>query len=245
MFFKILKTKKQPSKTNQGFTPTPIPFARMKTTGWHNSNHLRGEENASKKIGVSSQRERGFTLIELLVVFFIMATILAVIVPDYLSYSTKADLDNLTLDVALTIREAQSYGAGVKVNAAGNFDTAYGVHFSLNNSNQFIFFEDTNGNELYTPSIDTIINTYTMKSGYTINDLCTQGAGSSNVRCKANNVNYIDIVFRRPNPEATISRNNIFLGDDGSQDDAWIKLASPDGGISSVHATSMGRISVE
>src|SRR3989304_202002 len=100
----------------------------------------------------SLKNNKGFTIIELVVVFFIMASILAVVIPGYLEYSTKLDLENLALDVALTIREAQGYGAGSKVSSAGIFDIPYGVHFDINNPNQFIFFENTdNSDNMYKP----------------------------------------------------------------------------------------------
>jgi type II secretory pathway pseudopilin PulG len=192
----------------------------------------------------AAARSGGFTLVELLVVFFIMASILAVIIPDYLGYSSKTDFNNLSLDVALTIREAQGYGIGAKVDSTGgSFNTPYGVHFDLNRPSQFIFFEDTNKNNAYDEGGDQVISTYTMKSGYSITDLCTL-LGSSTQRCKADGVSYVDVVYKRPNPDAAIQRNNIAI-DDGMQDDAWIKLMSPDQATSSIHVTGAGGISAE
>src|SRR3990172_12655861 len=110
----------------------------------------------------SLKNNKGFTIIELVVVFFIMVSILAVVIPGYLEYSTKLDLENLALDVALTIREAQSYGAGSKVSSAGIFDIPYGVHFDIrDNPTRLIFYEDTNNNNLYDDSVtDKVITPY-------------------------------------------------------------------------------------
>ena len=152
----------------------------------------------------SLKNNKGFTIIELVVVFFIMASILAVVIPGYLEYSTKLDLENLALDVALTIREAQSYGAGSKVTLTGGFfDKPYGVHFDTSNTSRFIFFENTNTADNIYSGGDTIINTLIIKPGYFINKLCTQTGGAGYV-CGATS---IDIIYKRPNPDAIISRN--------------------------------------
>jgi len=195
------------------------------------------------------KNNQGFTLVELLVVFFIMASILAVIIPGYLDYSTKLDLDNLALDVALTIREAQSYGAGVKVSNAGDFDTPFGVHFDINNPNQFIFFENTdNSDSVYKPPDglpdDTIIDRYDIKAGYAISDLCgSKGGGSPD--CNSGGVQYLDIIFKRPNPDAIITiRNNGGGMFGGNQDSGGIKLVSPDTTFKNINVVSPSSISV-
>lgn len=190
------------------------------------------------------KNHQGFTLVELLVVFFIMASILAVIVPDYFTYSSKLDLDNLTLDVALTIREAQSYGAGSKVSSAGIFDTPYGVHFNANDPTRFIFFEDTDKNDRYTSADDYEIDTYGIKNGYAIDDLCATRGGSPT--CTSGGVYDLDIIFKRPNPDAIIairSNGGGILGG-GYQDSASIKLISPDQITANINVTSLGAISI-
>lgn len=193
----------------------------------------------------TSDTKKGFTLVELLVVFFIMASILAVIVPGYFEYSTKLDLDNLALDVALTVREAQGYGAGSKVSSAGIFDTPYGIHFNVNDPTHFIFFEDTNKDYKYVSTDDyEIIDPYEIKNGYAINGLCGTRGGSEN--CIAGGVYDLDIVFKRPNPDAIITIRNSggsIIGV-GYQDSAKIELISPDQTTSTIAITSLGAISI-
>lgn len=194
------------------------------------------------KPNTSHKNNRGFTLVELLVVFFIMTAMLAVVIPGYLTYSTKVELDNLVLDIALTIREAQGYGGGSKVSSTGFFDIPYGVHFDMNDRNHFIFFEDTDKDGWYTVGADTILNRYTTKDGYTLNALCTRGAGSTNKLCSG--ITYVDITYKRPNPDAIIQRNNIAV-DNGTQNIAWIELISPDQATTSAKVSSNGNISIE
>lgn len=191
------------------------------------------------------KNNKGFTLVELLVVFFIMASILAMVIPGYLEYSTQLELENLALDVALTIREAQAYGAGAKVSLAGNFDTPYGVYFDINVPNSFVFFEDRNLDSYYTLGTDAIINTYTMKNGYLLDDLCAEVGGNPYV-CVTGGIRAINIVYKRPNPDSIISMidssGNPF---GGWQDDVLIELISPDQTTIKVNVSGNGSVSLE
>lgn len=199
----------------------------------------------------SVKNKRGFTLVELLVVFFIMGTILAVIIPDYIGYSTKVELKNLALDIALTIREAQAYGAGAKVTQGGSFDTRYGVHF-VKGANSFILFENTsngNGNDNVYSLADNIISTYTIKNGYSIDEICDANnlsecsPGNSTV----SSLTALDIVFKRPNPGASIKAGGTgpyVDGFTGEKSNAEIVLVSPDQTRISVTIESPGTISV-
>ncbi len=191
--------------------------------------------------------KQGFTLVELLVVFFIMASILAVIVPGYFEYSTKLDLENLALDVALAVREAQVYGGGAKISSSGDFNTSYGVHF-VKGGNSFILFENTsdgNGDKSRYTNADTVISTYTIKSGYSIYTLCNDEIIDS---CASPTVSEgsLDIVFWRPNPVAEIKTGNgpVTDGSAGSKSTGFIVLISPDQATTTVQVENMGSISV-
>ncbi|MBI4855209.1 MAG: type II secretion system protein [Acetobacterium woodii] len=191
------------------------------------------------------KNNQGFTLVELLVVFFIMASILAVVIPGYLDYSTKLDLQNLALDVALTIREAQSYGAGAKITSGGSFSTGYGVHF-VKGGTSFILFEnisDGNGNYNVYSNADKTIQTYTMKNGYSIDVICD---ADDITLCKDGS---LDVVFNRPNPNAIIKVNKVVSGffvDGFSGESATgrVDLISPDQATTSVVVESTGNISI-
>lgn len=219
----FLKHNKQSLKNNKGFTPTPI------------------------NIGVSSQGERGFTLVELLVVFFIMASILAVVIPGYLEYSTKIELQNLALDVALTVREAQVYGAGARVTSGGSFTTGYGVHFVKGASSFIVFENKSNGSNnlnVYSSPGDIVINTYTIKNGYSVSDLCHPHPSLPQTVCGDT---ALDIVFNRPNPDASIkyaTSGSTVSGFAGQQSYGIIILMSPDQATTSVTIESVGNISV-
>ncbi len=81
-------------------------------------------------------KNSGFTLLEMLIVIIIVSILLVVVLFNYRGVESKSILRNIAYEVALTVREAQSYGLGVKKYAPGGdvsasqgvFDKSYGVH---------------------------------------------------------------------------------------------------------------------
>jgi len=69
--------------------------------------------------------QRGFTLIEMLVVLAIMGVVLAVTVGGQRAFNRSIVLSNTAYDVALSIRQAQTYGVSGRV-AQGTLSATYG-----------------------------------------------------------------------------------------------------------------------
>ena len=188
---------------------------------------------------------KGFTLIELLVSVGIFAIMTALLLARYGSFDQGVLLTNLAYDVALTIRNAQSYGLNVKSYDRNDnkFEAAYGVNFVATTSN-FVFFADINTppNFTYEPSpggLDVNISTTLIKRNSKVGTLCI-GSGPSN--CVA--AKSIDIAFNRPDPNAHInglSLTNTIL----TNTYAEIILMANDGTIRKVIVRSTGQISVE
>ncbi len=95
----------------------------------------------------------GFSMVELLVAVSIFMVVTSVLLVNYPKFSSKILLENVAYEVALSARQAQSYGLNVRVASLGGGNTSfptYGVHFSLNgiNSNDpsdsktFVLFAD-------------------------------------------------------------------------------------------------------
>ncbi len=150
----------------------------------------------------------------------IFAVMTALVVARYGTFNQTTLLTNIAYDMALTIRTAQSYGLSVKSSdsAANSFNTAYGVHFDMNQPTKFTLFIDANKNGYYdptSPGTDQAITTYTLTSGATISGICLAAAQSS---CQSrspdllgpNDVldigpnDVLDITYRRPNPDANM-----------------------------------------
>ena len=136
---------------------------------------------------------------------FVLMT--ALILARYDVYSYGSLLSNVAYDVALTIRQAQTYGTSVKVadstaNDYSNYKAAYGVHFDMSSPSQFILFSDVNNNGTRDGS-DLTITTYNIKKGTRITGLCS---GSDSASCT--NRSMLAVSFRRPEPKAIICDEN-------------------------------------
>lgn len=179
---------------------------------------------------------KGFTLIELLVVISLFVALTTIALFSQSKFNGSILLTNLAYDVALTIRQAQSFGVNVR-EASGSFQYAYGVHFDTN-KNQFLMFVDSNDNSGYNGSwtcnggADECIESYSIKRGNKISGLCV---GPS---CTVTNT--LDIIFKRPNPDAYIIDNagNVNI-------EAAITISSADGiNTRTVVVNKTGQISV-
>jgi prepilin-type N-terminal cleavage/methylation domain-containing protein len=176
-------------------------------------------------------RRRGFTLVEMLVVLAIIAVITTIVVTGQSNYNKTLLLTDTSYTVALSARQAQSYGlASRKYGSVQN--PGYGLHFNSATKSSYLFFADTAkvlqpapnscppvdasapvslqkpGNCRY-DATDGVVNTYAFSRGFTIQQFCgKQGSGPLAVRqCSTDAVplTTLDMVFTRPNTSTTIS----------------------------------------
>jgi prepilin-type N-terminal cleavage/methylation domain-containing protein len=187
----------------------------------------------------------GFTLIELLVTISIFVILTGVVIFNQGKFNSTVLLTNLAYDTALTIRQAQTYGINVKEFGDSDF-IPYGVHFDKNEApKSFILFADV-GYKTDTSSAHPYagtdlsacqtnfgcVNRYTIQRGNYISDLVVNG----------NSVGSLDIVFKRPNPDAIIYANGEPTGGPVA---AVIQLTSADGtGSTTISVWSNGLIEI-
>ncbi|MDR3557975.1 MAG: hypothetical protein P4L61_00430, partial [Candidatus Pacebacteria bacterium] len=157
----------------------------------------------------------GFTLVELIVTVGIFVFMTALVVAKYGSFNDGTLLTSMAYDIALTMRDAQSYGLNVQgYNSTNSFNYPYGIDFntSLNTQNQMILFADSSvngtgyGDGIYN-SGDNAITTYTLARGGLIKGLCVSNTAlppSNSNPCPTPNTTAVDVTFRRPNPNAII-----------------------------------------
>lgn len=165
----------------------------------------------------------GFTLVELMVTAAIFVFMTALIVARYGSFNQGTLLTNTAYDMAMTIRLAQTYGTSVAqtTNAnynspsssfSNNFSSAYGIEVTGatdpqddagpagTRPTQFALFQDANLNGVYDPG-ESVLKYYQFKGGAQVTGIqyCT-GSGCTNNNTYA----FVDITFKRPNPEPVI-----------------------------------------
>jgi type II secretory pathway pseudopilin PulG len=177
----------------------------------------------------------GFTVIELIVVSAIFVTITSVVMVRFSLFNNRILTTNLIYDIALSIREAQTFGLNVRGFDSGSgvvFDTGYGVHFDISSNSSYIFFADINKNKKFEPI--EAIDILSLGGGHTINRLC------GNVSCSDTGaINSLDVVFVRPDPDANISTDASTGYQTGS-----IRIVSPQGVEREVKIFLTGQIAI-
>lgn len=164
-----------------------------------------------------SLTKTGLTVLELLVVIGIMAVISTVVLTHYPEFGGSLSLGRVARETALSVRQAQAYGLGVRGIADPVKYPPYGIYFSQATPNEFILFADLNnngdGNGYYDPgngcgSADTeCVEEYDYSSKEYIAELCTINADSGENPDSSDcnqTVDDLSITFKRPEPEAYI-----------------------------------------
>ncbi len=96
----------------------------------------------------NSRAARGFTLVELLVAIALFGLIAAFTLLAYSKVSSQLFITNLAYELALSFRQAQSYGVSVHEFRTGGletFDVGYGLHFDAGSADTYAFFADEGG----------------------------------------------------------------------------------------------------
>lgn len=168
---------------------------------------------------------RGFTLVEMLVVLFIIAVITAVIINGQSNYNKSLLLTDTTYGIALSAREAQSFGIASR--KFGNVQNpGYGLDFNSATPSVYTLFADTNnalaapancplgtpgtpeqkpGNCRYDQGGDGVVSSYTLSRGFTISKFCGKVGLTRYCSTDSSPLTTLDMVFTRPNTTTTIS----------------------------------------
>ena len=189
---------------------------------------LIGTWNLELGTSINVKPSKGFTLMEMVVTVGIFALISTVVIVRNAQFDNETLLQNLAYDVALSVRQAQQFGVNVRA-SEGVFSGSYGIHFDAEQQTYFMF-TDINENGLYDE--DELLETYTLGRGATIGAICDP---SSKGDCGHKQ---LDVVFRRPDPDAVI--NN------GDLSQATVELVSGRGdGSRIISIESTGQISIK
>lgn len=193
---------------------------------------------------MKQSHEGGFSLVELLVVTGILTLITGLMLISNTRFGGTVLLENLAYDVALSVHEAQVYGISVRRYGSDNFEVGYGVHFSMSSPTSYSLFGDADVDGLWSAGEDVAPSPYSIERGYHIAKLCVP-AGDDTESC--NSVTQLDIIFKRPEPDAFISANGDsgILDPNDLEESARIILRSPRDDETSVVVEIAGQISVQ
>ena len=163
-------------------------------------------------------KNKGLTLVELIVVISIFLIITSVAIFNYGGFNSTVSLQNLTDDIALSIRKAQGFAIGAR-GVGESFDNSYGIHFSVDKNPEGSLAGSNKSFLMFSvPTKDTKQYTYTSGSN---SDVCGDENNKQcielfsimtideikNIKTYGSDVNSfeqgsIDIVFTRPEPKA-------------------------------------------
>jgi prepilin-type N-terminal cleavage/methylation domain-containing protein len=157
--------------------------------------------------------KKGFSLVELLVVIGIFTVITSVVVYRQSQFSSDILITNLAYQMALEIRQAQTYGIGVRgvgevVDESLRFQYAYGIHLGQDISsvpsspiNSFVLFVDSYSKSAANESLgnDFVygseeepasdegehLETFKLPGGNTILDFCNGVFGTPDFICNS------------------------------------------------------------
>ena len=178
--------------------------------------------------------ERGFSLVELLISATIITVVAGVVLARYSSFDSVILLKNLAYDVALSVREAQALSISVQGDN-DNFESSYGVRFD-DDSTEYILFRDDNEDGRYDDGEG--VTTYTIGNTNRIGTIRVE------VSSGTEEVNWLEVMFVRPEPDAVMRSWNNHDSDDIEQ--AEIEVISADGSnVRTVEILPTGQISVQ
>jgi hypothetical protein len=143
----------------------------------------------------------------------IMGFITMVMLVRQQQFDSSTLLRSLAYSVALTARQAQTYGTSVHAFGSGGaatFAPAYGVYISQDLSclsgivdSCYILFADNNGDGQRAADASEDVQTFNMSKGFVIKDFCAIVGGLGSIPdCHSAGMSWMTIVYRRPNPDA-------------------------------------------
>jgi prepilin-type N-terminal cleavage/methylation domain-containing protein len=224
------------------------------------SNSPAGEYACSDAGALRARQSRGFSLIEMMIVVALFTIITAFALMNHSRFGENILTTNLAYDIALSLREAQSYGLSVRQNPLGGgaFDIGYGIHFLSDTS--FVFFADRNGNKKYdgtsldgkciVDSNSECLKFYRLQGGNTVAFFCGVLAQFGALECRNflnddKTISFIDITFKRPEPDAFF-RTGLNPSNEERYRGASIVIVSPRQRISkTVEVYKTGQISIK
>jgi len=215
--------------------------------------------------------KKGFTLVEMVVVLAIMGIITGVAITGQSAYNKGILLTDTTYSVALSLRQAQTYGlssrrAGVVQNAG------FGINLNRSDLSRYRLFADINrlspippvwcptgvggtpeakpGNCIYTIQDNPVIQTFSFTRGFTIERYCGKRRSDGVQMCAYSAPDIaaerLDIVFVRPNTKTIMTAYNSLNGYH-ELTCALIYIKDPAGTLAErkvVRVSSLGEISV-
>lgn len=200
-----------------------------------------------KNIFKKNNNKLGFTIIELIVVIAIIAVISALSIFNSSKLNSSVLLSNTAYEVGLIIRDAQVAGLGAKVlsDTESKATTSnQGIYIDMNNPEQIIFFADldkTNGYS-YTDEQSQVYNIQNKRAGKILK-ICKIDRNLG--VCNSELVNKLNIIFKRPNPEAYFYTEDSLGASSEYQGNVAVNMGFENGECKSIIIYKTGAIQID
>jgi type II secretory pathway pseudopilin PulG len=207
------------------------------------------------------QTESGLSMIELIVTVGIFVTITSVVLASYPKFGSRIVLSNVAYQIALSVRQTQTYGLSVKEFGTSSVFPGYGIYFPnpINDNKSFTIFADINGDKKYNllacgANGSECLEKFTIQSSEAVYALCgnlkKDGIPKFNTISDANisncrSINSLHVSFTRPDPDANITAYMGGTTYNSSYSDSEIVIANPRGDVKTIVIWPTGQIYVE
>ena len=151
-----------------------------------------------------------------MVVLAIMTILTTVFLLQQRRFDSSTLLRTLAYSIALSVRQAQTYGSSVRQfdTSANGFKYSYGLSFSTD-ANHYYLFADVNGDKIYeTSPTDETVQKFTINTGYSITKFCGILPNGTDQSCTTGTtpggtpITSLTLYFKRPDPDAQFSATN-------------------------------------
>lgn len=192
----------------------------------------------------------GFTLAEMMIVVSIVSIISAVVLFGYRQFNDSLSLTSAAQEMAISVREAQSYGVSVRQSSTSsqNFDNAYGIYFSISDPSYYYIFVDLNNDQKYEYTANCTgecVSKNEIRNGVYVSQVCGAAFGGSITCPLSPSITGLNISFIRPNPDARVRFTNnggSFFGN--LYKTGRVQLTSPLGNTMTLDIENTGQISI-
>ena len=232
--------------------PNSRPNAPNKRFGWAHSD----TPSRRRRLRFS---DAGFALVELLIAVALLGIAASSALALFGAMSDRLSMRNLAHSVALSLRQAQSYGVSVRGTGIAAFDAGYGIHFDKGDHTTFLLFADKNNDAQFNGKFgieydstgclvkDECVEVFRLERLNRIEKFCgVLRTSDSTEECSTDStpLTYLAVSFRRPDPDAIVYTSRS-TGDENRYTAARIYLVSPRKVTGQVEVGNAGQISVK